>query len=114
MGGFVQREGAVGRAGRALAGHHRVSGFCRRQPTTGTPQPEEGDEEMEERGEATKEGAGRSLVAPRDGWQSVTPPNVVGSDISPSQAVLSEVEWEQTSHPAFYKKPRSHFSLGWR
>lgn len=75
---------------------------------------QEGDEEMEERGEATKGGAGRSLVAPRDGWQSVTPPNVVGNDISPSQAVLSEVEWEQTSHPAFYKKPRSHFSLGWR
>lgn len=50
MGRLVQRESAVGRAGRALAGHHRVSGFCRREPTTGTPQPEEWDEEMEERG----------------------------------------------------------------
>lgn len=38
------------------------------------------------------------------GWQNMTPPNVVGSDISLCQAVLSEVEWEQTSHPASYKQ----------
>lgn len=38
------------------------------------------------------------------GGQNVTPPNVVGSDIALCQAVLSEVEWEQTSHPASYKQ----------
>lgn len=48
------------------------------------------------------------------GWQSVIPPNMVGSDIFLCRAVLSEVEWEQTSHPASYKQSCPHFSLGWR
>lgn len=48
------------------------------------------------------------------GWQSVTPPNVVGSDISLCQAVLSKVEWEQTSHPASCKQSCPHFSSEWR